>query len=488
MDNRNIPENLPYGLRLKLLGSFFVIILTLAGLNSYTLIRITSQDRVLSKKVDDQIELHSIHKHLQLMNSSISNYIRSGNDEYLISYRQDYSMVKSLLNQFKGITDDEDIRNSLRDLNAMFDTYSERGADLLKMFDEGAESIYVWRTESDLLNLSEYIQEELDKLNSLFLDNLRSFFLGFKMQMNKSLRINISVLLIIILFCYFLAWNFSVSISKPIHRLAMELIRFGKNAKHTDLNVPTRKDEIAILYRSFNEMSRHITCQIEEIQEKAELEQKLKDREIQHHLTENLLKESELALLQSQINPHFLFNTLNIIDSLSNLEEAPRTGQMIRNLSDLLRYNLVMQKRIVTLEEEIELINSYIHIQKTRFGEKLSYREDIDAEILQTQVPALILQPLVENAIKHGLEPISRPGTISLKAFKEEKGVLIEISDNGCGISSERINEIMNPDYETKSMGIRNVIRRLELNYGRPCLSITAMDTPGTICRIRIPV
>ena len=488
MNNSRIPDTLPYGLRLKLLGAFFIVIFTLAGLNGYTLINITSQDRILSDKVDDQIELHSIHRHLQLMNSSISNYIRSGNEDYLISYRQDYTAVKSLLNRFEGIAEEDDIKHSLRDLNAMFETYRDRGVDLFELFKDGAETIYVWRAESDLLNLSEYIKQELEEMNSLFLDNLRAFFQEFKQQMSKSLRINISVLFFILLFCYFLAWNFSVSISRPIHRLAMELVRFGKYTKHTDIEVPRRKDEIAILFRSFNEMSRHISSQIEEIQEKAELEQKLKDREIQHHLTENLLKESELALLQSQINPHFLFNTLNIIDSLSSLEEAPRTGKMIRSLSELLRYNLVMQKRIVSLEDEIELINSYIYIQKTRFGEKLSYSEELDPEALKTRVPALILQPLVENAIKHGLEPISRPGTVCLKVLKEDETVLIEIRDNGSGITSERIDEIMNPDYETKSMGIRNVIRRLELNYGAPCLSIRATDTPGTICEIRIPL
>lgn len=483
----SVPETLPYGLRLKLLGSFFIIIISLAGLNGYTLIRITSQDRVLSKRVDHQIELHSIHSSLQVMNSHISNYIRSGNDEYIISYRQEFAAVTKRLGVLGLIADEKKMKNSLRDLTAMIETYRERASALINLYNDGAETIYVWESELDLLNLSGYIREELEELNSLFLDNLQSFFLTFKMQMSRSLKINISFVILMILFCYVLAWNFSISVSKPIHQLALELIRFGKETEHVDLIVPQRKDEIAVLFRSFNEMSKHITGQIEEIQEKAELEQRLKDREIQHHQTEHLLKESELALLQSQINPHFLFNTLNIIDSLSSLEEAPRTGKMIRSLSELLRYNLVMQKRAVPLEEEIELINSYIHIQKTRFGEKLTYSEEIDPEVLMTTVPALILQPLIENAIKHGLEPISRPGLISLKAVKRENEILIEIIDNGCGITAERIDEIMDTDFETKSMGIRNVIRRLELKYGKPCLSLSASDNSGTICRILIP-
>ncbi|MDA3955915.1 sensor histidine kinase [Oceanispirochaeta sp.] len=489
MDNPHLPESLPYGLRQKLLTSFFVIIFSLGGLNTYTLLRITGQDRILATRVDQQILLHSIHNDIQNINDNISNYIRSGNDDYLIQYRQGFIKTSEKLNSQKGLVQESrEMLYSFRDLNAMLETYRSKASVLIENYQSGKETIYVRESETDLLKLSGYVREELQDLNTLFLDNLQDFFLNFTKLMDRNLKINITAVILIILVCYILAWNFSLSVSRPIHQLALELIRFGRNAEVINLKEPKRKDEITVLFRSFNEMSRRISSQIVGIQEKAELEQKLKDREIQHHKTEHLLKESELSLLQSQMNPHFLFNTLNVIDSLSTLEEAPRTGDMIRSLSELLRYNLLNQKSMVSLEEEVDLIGSYIHIQKTRFGEKLSFDKEIDPEILSVQVPAIILQPLVENAIKHGVEPISRPGKVQLSIKTKDDHIVIEIRDNGVGISRHRIDEIMDTAFQMDSMGIRNVMRRLALKYGKECFQIEEGNPSGTICHIRIPV
>jgi len=484
-----ITESLPYGLRQKLLTSFFIIIATLGGLNIYTLIRITGQDRILSNRVDQQIELHSIHNDIQHMNQNISSYLRSGNGDYLILYRQTFAEISAKLSDLKNLPDEtKEILYAFRDIKSMLDTYRNRADKLVQSYDEGQEMIYLRGSEDDLLQLSGFISEEIEGLSALFLDRLQSFFTDFTRQMDRNLKTHISALIIIILFCYILALNFSLSVSKPIHQLALELIKFGRKAEPIDLKEGKRKDEIAVLYRSFNDMAKRISSQIEGIQEKAELVQKLKDQEIQHHRAENLLKESELALLQSQINPHFLFNTLNVINSLSSLEHAPKTGEMIQCLSELLRYNLLNQKSTVPLEDEIDLVTSYIHIQKTRFGDKLSYEQKIDKDCLNISIPAIILQPLLENAVKHGLEPISRPGKVSLTVQKTGSHILIEVTDNGKGITRDRIDEIMDTDRPMESMGIRNVMRRLELRYGFPCFSMKQGDPEGTVCRILIPV
>lgn len=475
-------------MRQRLLFSFLVIIISMAGLDIFTLLSITGQDRALTSRLDRQIELHSIHVDIQELNSLVSSYLRSGNDDYRLLYSGKLEVITGKLSRMGDyLMDYQQVRHSVRDLEAMLLSCREKAEGSFRGFERGDPFIYVWDAESEYIRYTNYFREELEKLESSYLDRFQEFFTRFTAGVNRNLRINAGFIIIFFLICYLLAWNFSLNVSQPIHFLALELIRFGTTGTAMELSVPERKDEISILFQSFNEMTGRIRNQIEGIQEKSHLEQQLKDQEIRHHKTESLLREAELALLQSQINPHFLFNTLNIIDSLSNLEDAPQTGEMIRSLSGLLRYNLINQKQIVRLEEEMEFINSYIYIQKKRFGEKIVFRETVDEGCLDVRIPAIILQPLIENAIKHGLEPISRQGTVSLLINRSPEGINVEISDDGVGISRDRIGEIMNITGETSSIGIRNVMRRLEINYGKGCFTIEPAVPRGTLCRIFIP-
>lgn len=198
---------------------------------------------------------------------------------------------------------------------------------------------------------------------------------------------------------------------------------------------------------------------------------------------EQLLLGARMEALTSQINPHFLFNTLNTVAWLSRHEpEAAR--ELVVKLSAILRRLLRKHENFVPLREELEFIDNYLDIEMVRFGpEKLRFHKEIDEGTLDTIVPSMLLQPIVENAIRHGLSPRLEGGEIRLRTARGNGRVVIEVEDNGVGIAEERIPEIYR-----SGIGISNVNERLKVLYGNDyVLAIQSLPGLGTSIRIEVP-
>lgn len=209
---------------------------------------------------------------------------------------------------------------------------------------------------------------------------------------------------------------------------------------------------------------------------------------------ENLLRAAELKALQSQVNPHFLFNTLNTIARMALLEGASQTQEVVYALSDLLRNNLSDVDKMRKLEEEIKSIQDYLVIQKKRFGDRIRAVIEIQPEIMQTNIPALTLQPLVENSIIHGLEGKSDGGCVYIRGHKENGKVYIEVSDTGIGLSQEQINNIFRKEKrtvtqgQTTGLGILNVHKRIQHFFGEEYgLTMEGAPGKGTKVSIQLP-
>jgi two-component system LytT family sensor kinase len=205
---------------------------------------------------------------------------------------------------------------------------------------------------------------------------------------------------------------------------------------------------------------------------------------IEHRLQEQekLLMAARLQALSSQINPHFLFNTLTSISSL--IRSKPETARMlIVKLSGLLRRLLRSQEHFVTLREELEAIDEYLDIESIRFGPRLRIEKSIDPTSLEIVVPSMLLQPLVENSIKHGLSPKIGEGRITLKSVLERGHLIIDVIDNGVGVASARVEGV-----QAGGIGLRNVNERLRVIYGANYqLQLDSVPGEGTCARIVIP-
>ena len=177
-----------------------------------------------------------------------------------------------------------------------------------------------------------------------------------------------------------------------------------------------------------------------------------------------MAKEAELKALQTQINPHFLFNALHTT-SFFVRKDPNKAREIIIDLSTYLRYNLENSCKLVPLEMELEQVKAYFNIEKARFGDKISLNIDVDENVKDINIPSLIIQPLVENSIKHGLLKKREGGFVNIIAKKENKGCLITIEDNGIGIDQKIIDNL--DDRIDKNIGLKNVHNRIKLIYGK---------------------
>jgi two-component system LytT family sensor kinase len=201
------------------------------------------------------------------------------------------------------------------------------------------------------------------------------------------------------------------------------------------------------------------------------------------HEQEKLLLAAKVEALKSQINPHFLFNTLASVSSL--IRSQPETARMVvQKLSGLLRKLMRQHEQFVTLREELEAIDEYLAIEVVRFGPRLTVAKSISADTLDVVVPSMLLQPLVENAIKHGIARKVGAGHLTIRAWRERDAALIEIEDDGLGISDERLQTAM-----TSGIGLSNVNERLRVLYGdHDRLSLTGAPGKGARARVVIPL
>lgn len=214
-------------------------------------------------------------------------------------------------------------------------------------------------------------------------------------------------------------------------------------------------------------------------------------------MMESHLKDAELKYLQAQVNPHFLYNTLNAGAQLAMLEDAEKTSGYLQNVAAFFRYKIKGEDKETTLEQEIALVDNYIHILNVRFSGEIHYEKELDDRCLSVSVPGMILQPIVENAVNHGIRDIEREKKIILKVERLPELIRVRIEDNGVGLTEERLREIMsgnageNPMMkDSNGVGIANVISRLRLFYDRE--EVMQMFSEGrdrgTIVDILIPV
>lgn len=199
------------------------------------------------------------------------------------------------------------------------------------------------------------------------------------------------------------------------------------------------------------------------------------------------LQETQLRALKAQINPHFLFNSLTLLGYTAMEEDASRTEEIAYTLSDLLRYSLRNMATSVELSEEMAMINQYLAIQKIRFSDRLESEIVLEPELEQFEIPCMILQPLVENAIIHGAEPLTRPVKVTVKAYKENGRLVLEVADNGRGMAPDIIDLIESGKFDgsNQSLGLQNVFYRLQNEY-QSRFTVDVYSTPDSGTRIRL--
>ncbi|WP_161568256.1 sensor histidine kinase [Anaerobacillus alkaliphilus] len=269
-------------------------------------------------------------------------------------------------------------------------------------------------------------------------------------------RMNIYILLFFFLLSAFATLLVAIKLISPIKILIENMKKVEKGRLEVDFQ-SLGKDE-------FGQLGYHFKSMVNQINELIVRKYRL---EIEN-------KSNQIRVLQSQINPHFLYNSLQSIGTIALRNKVPEIYTLITSLSSIMRYSMNIDEDVVPLTKEVNHVNAYLSLQKQRFQERLFYSITVDDELKKIMVPKMILQPVVENYFKHGFEMSNLTGKIDIQILKEKERLTILIEDNGLGVTEERLKEIelmltkgiKLAKAETTSIGLQNVYERLELYYG----------------------
>ena len=206
----------------------------------------------------------------------------------------------------------------------------------------------------------------------------------------------------------------------------------------------------------------------------------------------NAKRKSEFDTLQSQINPHFLYNTLDIIVWMIENENSDKAVNIVTALAKFFRISLSKGKNIITVKDEVEHVRNYLMIQNMRFKNRFEYSIDVDEKVLSYSSLKLMLQPLVENAIYHGMEFMDGDGEIDVKVFKEDNSLYFTITDNGLGMSEDMVETLLSKDFvpskKGSGIGVKNVNERIKLYFGSEYgLKVESEPDEGTKITIHLP-
>ncbi|ALP35296.1 hypothetical protein ASL14_02975 [Paenibacillus sp. IHB B 3084] len=353
--------------------------------------------------------------------------------------------------------------------------YSEKGIDDFKE--------YHFNAKNDRGYSIEYINGErtfVSHITTDFKDWTYWSIIPFNMMFSKITAAKYTLVLVFMVMFVFLislGFKFLRKFTNPIQELASTMQEVQKGNFHAvNLLNPSmiNEGEVGILYRNFITMIQRI------------------DELIQENFSKQLLiKETEFKALQAQINPHFLYNTLESVNWLAKTNKQEQISSMVEALGHLMRYSTNFNQDIITFEEELDILKSYLTIQKYRFDDRIDFQMDFPYYVAKYKIPKLILQPLLENSFKHAVEPSVYLSVIKLHVYQEEDKLFIRIEDNGPGIDPLILQKVKEGKVNPKGTGIglNNIDDRIKLYAGEQYgLRIENLSGKGTAITVVLPV
>lgn len=477
----------------KLLLVFLMIALIILGVNWYIYFNINKMIANIDTVYESNAMLNELQNGLTLIHRNLERFLDTKDTDAIEEYlRNEQEYLNRLENLNTYILNDETMIME-KNIYHMSQTYIEitdkaieakRGRNIAKYkeYYDDADELYGY--------LNSYLYSLNNRQFQNNSENYEMLFSALKFSETSNLLILCMVSALNGILIVFL----TKGITNPLIELAKAADEVAKGELDIRLSERRPRDEVGIVTNAFDQMIKSLKNYIAQLKRSMELESAMRERQL---MMETHLRDAKLNYLQAQINPHFLFNTLNAGAQLAMMEGADKTYQYIQNVADFFRYNVKKNHDTVTLEEEIELIDHYVYIINVRFSGEIHFKKEIDEELIHAQLPSMILQPIVENCINHGVRGISREKLIELSVYEERGSICVSIRDNGVGMSEEKIEKIMNRKLEENDLddvingvGLDNVIVRLRLFFEREdVIDITsAGQDMGTEVAIYIPL
>lgn len=373
----------------------------------------------------------------------------------------------------KDLLDSTSQKDSLRAVTSVLDLCENLEEKIYQIEKTQSYDSRQMQLENNIYVLTALIQEYM--YNYLYCESVQLNLL--QQQISRQITVEILLVLLLSTVLILLLARYSVHLSRSVAQPVVDLSRRAEDVIGGDLTArePVRSEtyEIRTLSEGMEQMIAQLNAQIQEITQK-----------------QASLRKAELALLQAQINPHFLYNTMDTIIWLIEAGRPQAAVEMVSNLSSFFRHSLSRGEDVITLGEEEEHVRSYLQIQQARYQDILDYSIEIDPALRETRLPKLTLQPLVENALYHGIKLKRGKGCIHVSGQGQGPDVFLQITDDGAGMTEVRLEELRRAiqNGERVGFGLVTVHERLRLLFGPPYgLTLASREGQGATVTVRVP-
>ena len=473
----------------RLSGVMILVLVLILGINIFIFNQIHTAVKRIDAVFSSNTAINELSESLEQVENTVFEYLNTKSTQALENYYRYEQNYKNLIEELNDKNLDNEVKMLEKNIRRMSESYLDLTNETVQAKRGRNVEKYKTAYESES-ELYEYINSYIYRLNNLrFKTNSANYQLLLS-AMNVLYKLCIFVMLVV----YALGLAMTTILVRNMIQPLTDLSNTAHEVAKGNLNVPQLpvvvEDEVGVVTRSFNQMLESIRQNIEQLKESMERQAQMKEREL---LMETHLKEAQLKYLQAQINPHFLFNSLNAGAQLAMMGDADNTGIFLEKMADFFRYNVRKMEEDAMLWEEIEAVDNYIYILNVRFAGDITYIKDVDENIENIRIPSMILQPLVENAVQHGIHDCMETGWIRMEIHLKDDRLDITVSDNGAGMTAEMIDKVMSGHADqneenrySTGIAVRNVIDRLKLYYKEENTFTIESDGPDTGTRVHI--
>ena len=474
-------SGIPVSLQAKILISFLTVIVLLSAMNGLMALELINFNRKYDAIITNITTANSINGYIKPAIDSEMWDVVAGKKEF--ANGSQYQIIDGVNNQIKSMmanASSDKSRIKLEVILRTMDTLTQYVDKMGLQMQQGSRVVDNEKVLNDIRGVSAVVEASTQDYMIFEVNQAEVEYTQNKERFSRLGILYLILLPCVVGFSIAAAWLISASIYTPIkklHDVTTTITRNDLQALMTSHNV----DEITELGMSFNIMIGKI---------RQLLDSKIKEQES--------LKKAEMKALQAQINPHFLYNTLDTIVWMAQANKTESVIEIVQALSNFFRIGLSRGQDWIPIEQEIEHVRSYLAIQKMRYHDILNYQFDIDEAILSGTILKLTLQPLVENAIYHGIKGKRDGGTIIVRARQAEKNqVVLEIIDDGVGLTPYKLGKIQESlkngsdviSFSETGFGLENVHKRIQLYYGEQYgLTIESTYRQGTCVTVKIPL